>query len=180
MTKMQKILLTASLTGALALPLAALAQQSGPSGGAAAVIPMPMEPVAAPEFLAAPSAGAVAATELTGADVYVAEGAPAETPVATIRKDWETAGAVSDLMINSEGRVEAVLIDVGGFLGLGEKTVALPISALDVVRDGDSDDWIVIFPGGRQMLDAAPHFEREKQRADARPLGAPAVTAEEG
>ena len=35
-------------------------------------------------------------------------------------------GGVDDILIDKEGRVTAVIIGVGGFLGMGEKDVAVP------------------------------------------------------
>ena len=38
-------------------------------------------------------------------------------------------GGVDDILIDKEGRVTAVIIGVGGFLGMGEKDVAVPFSS---------------------------------------------------
>jgi sporulation protein YlmC with PRC-barrel domain len=39
-------------------------------------------------------------------------------------------GDLDDVLIDKEGRVTATIIGVGGFLGMGEKDVAIPFSAL--------------------------------------------------
>jgi sporulation protein YlmC with PRC-barrel domain len=39
-------------------------------------------------------------------------------------------GSVKDLIINDNGRVAAAVVDVGTFLGMGGKYVAVPLSAL--------------------------------------------------
>jgi hypothetical protein len=39
-------------------------------------------------------------------------------------------GDVDDVLIDKEGRVTAVIIGVGGFLGMGEKDVAVPFSSV--------------------------------------------------
>jgi sporulation protein YlmC with PRC-barrel domain len=39
-------------------------------------------------------------------------------------------GDVDDVLIDKEGHVTAMIIGVGGFLGMGEKDVAIPFSAL--------------------------------------------------
>jgi sporulation protein YlmC with PRC-barrel domain len=39
-------------------------------------------------------------------------------------------GDVDDMLIDKEGHVTAMIIGVGGFLGMGEKDVAIPFSAL--------------------------------------------------
>jgi sporulation protein YlmC with PRC-barrel domain len=47
----------------------------------------------------------------------------------------ENIGSVSDLVIDNDGRVKAVVISVGGFLGIGDKHVAVPWSQLQVRAD---------------------------------------------
>jgi sporulation protein YlmC with PRC-barrel domain len=44
-------------------------------------------------------------------------------------------GSVSDIVLDRDGRVAAVVLDVGGFLGLGSKTVAVHLS--DIKTDHD-------------------------------------------
>ncbi len=42
-------------------------------------------------------------------------------------------GDVVDVLIDKSGKVEAVIVGVGGFLGIGEKNVALDMSAFQIV-----------------------------------------------
>jgi hypothetical protein len=42
----------------------------------------------------------------------------------------ERIGDISEVLVNSRGEVEAVVIGVGGFLGIGERSVAVPYDAL--------------------------------------------------
>ena len=37
-------------------------------------------------------------------------------------------GKVSDIVLNKDGKVDAVVVDVGSFLGMGGKYVAIPLS----------------------------------------------------
>jgi ribosomal 30S subunit maturation factor RimM len=53
-------------------------------------------------------------------------------------------GSVSHL--HGSGPSAVVVIDVGGFLGIGAKPVAVPMTSLDFMRDGDGNvhavtDW---------------------------------------
>ena len=52
--------------------------------------------------------------------------------------DKKSIGDINDVLIGNDGRVTAVVVGVGGFLGVGEKNVALPFQALDVERKADS------------------------------------------
>lgn len=50
----------------------------------------------------------------------------------------EDVGSVNDLIIDEDGQIVAIVIGVGGFLGMGEKDVAIGWD--DVTRSNDSDD----------------------------------------
>ncbi len=44
----------------------------------------------------------------------------------------ENLGTINDMIIGADGQVKAVVIGVGGFLGIGEKNVAVAFDALDI------------------------------------------------
>lgn len=56
-----------------------------------------------------------------------------------IGADNESIGEVEDLLLDRQGRVVGVAVGVGGFLGIGEKDVAIPADALDFVLVGDPE-----------------------------------------
>lgn len=56
----------------------------------------------------------------------------------------EDVGEVGDVLIGGDGQVQAVIIDVGGFLGLGEKPVAVSLENLMIARAEGAFDWSVI------------------------------------
>ncbi|MCZ0961026.1 PRC-barrel domain-containing protein [Paracoccus benzoatiresistens] len=73
---------------------------------------------------------------------------------------WDSIGEIDDLVISETGEVKAVLVDIGGFLGLGEKTVSVSMDQLRVIRDGDSeDDYFIVFMADRAALESAPEFD---------------------
>jgi sporulation protein YlmC with PRC-barrel domain len=49
----------------------------------------------------------------------------------------EHVGEISDIILTDDGQVEQVIVDVGGFLGLGEKPVAVSFDEIDISRDQD-------------------------------------------
>ncbi|WMS43339.1 PRC-barrel domain-containing protein [Acuticoccus sp. MNP-M23] len=72
--------------------------------------------------------------------------------------DAEKIGDINDLMLAGDGSVEAVVIGVGGFLGLGEKDVAVPLDTLDIALvDGD---YRITIPATERDLFDAPSFAR--------------------
>jgi sporulation protein YlmC with PRC-barrel domain len=77
------------------------------------------------------------ATELVGRDVLDVEGAK--------------VGKVSDTVVDQDHRVEAVVVEVGGFLGIGAKPVQLDASNLqadggDTIRVGLSQTQLEELP----------------------------------
>lgn len=68
----------------------------------------------------------------------------------------ENVGDINDLIIGLDGTVEGVVIGVGGFLGLGEKDVAVEMAALDVV-DMEGSTRIVT-SASKADLEAAQEF----------------------
>jgi sporulation protein YlmC with PRC-barrel domain len=64
-----------------------------------------------------------------------------------IGADDAKIGDVSDVLFDKQGRVDALIVGVGGFLGIGQKDVALPISSFQVVaansgRNATSSDQL--------------------------------------
>jgi hypothetical protein len=52
--------------------------------------------------------------------------------------DNASIGTVNDVLIGNDSQVRAAVIGVGGFLGVGEKNVAVPLDALNISRKPDS------------------------------------------
>lgn len=70
----------------------------------------------------------------------------------------ETVGSINDLVIEHDGNVTAAVIGVGGFLGIGQKNVAVPFKALELSRDGDNNDKIAM-AFTKDQLKQAPDFK---------------------
>ena len=47
----------------------------------------------------------------------------------------ESIGDISDLIVDRDGKIEAVVIGVGGFLGMGEHSVAVPFEQIKFVNE---------------------------------------------
>lgn len=71
----------------------------------------------------------------------------------------ETVGDINDLIIKLDGTVEGVVIGVGGFLGLGEKDVAVQMDALSLSTDSEFGTIRLMLSATREELDAAPEFK---------------------
>jgi sporulation protein YlmC with PRC-barrel domain len=105
----------------------------------------------------------VRASDFIGKRVYVTEADTtglSDTALAQANADWEDAGEISDIIISMAGDNEAVLVDFGGFLGIGEKTVAVSMASLTMVPDSASpDDYFLVFQGNKAALESAPVFD---------------------
>jgi hypothetical protein len=69
----------------------------------------------------------------------------------------EKIGSISDLIVASDGTIAAAVVGVGGFLGMGEKEVAVPFSSIEVVRNGN--DLRFVINATKEALKAAPSYE---------------------
>ena len=92
------------------------------------------------------------------ADGYLATKLIGETVYNGTGDDAENIGDVNDLVIDADGNVQAVVVGVGGFLGLGEKNVALEFDAIEWAEK-DGDRWIVV-NSTADALKALPDFDR--------------------
>jgi hypothetical protein len=72
--------------------------------------------------------------------------------------DAEQLGTINDLILTETGEVAAVVIGVGGFLGLGEKQVAVDYAALTKVVASDNTERFVL-ETTVENLTAAPDFQ---------------------
>ncbi|MDW5318477.1 PRC-barrel domain-containing protein [Rhizobium sp. PL01] len=74
-------------------------------------------------------------------------------------KEWDDIGEVNEVILSRQGEVKAVVLGVGGFLGIGEKDVAIPMKDIKFVKDGDdADDYFLVVNANKQMLTDAPAY----------------------
>lgn len=70
----------------------------------------------------------------------------------------ENVGSVSDLVLDRKGQVVAIVVGVGGFLGMGERDVAIGWD--DVTRSGTPDEMELRIDVTREGLRAAPEYKK--------------------
>jgi fructose-specific component phosphotransferase system IIB-like protein len=164
---MNRLLVSTALALALGVSTGALAQTStAPAPAAAAVVTQQQ-------------AGEYLAEDVIGATVRNAQN--------------ENIGSVTDLVIDSGGQVKAAIVSVGGFLGIGDKHVAVPWTEmrLTAARSGTatgtggaasgaaeaSRDPAVMVNMTKDQLKQAPEFktmsqqQREMDRSRTVPSG---------
>ena len=104
--------------------------------------------------------------------------APAEAKFSTVAKDEmfssklkglnvynqkdEKVGEITDLAIGKGDQVQAMILSVGGFLGVGEHYVAVSPSSVRVSYNKDKDSWTARMNTTKDALKAAPEFKYPK------------------
>ncbi|MBX9841710.1 MAG: PRC-barrel domain-containing protein [Xanthobacteraceae bacterium] len=139
---LKKLMLTTALTG-LAIG-AAVAEGTppapdSPSPPAAQSSPPAMPPAKSPEMTSpAPSSSTAERSGVTAprfvnsqrSDQFLAS---KFRGIDVVGNDNEKIGDVSDILFDKDGNIQAYVIGVGGFLGIGAKDVALAPAAFQVV-----------------------------------------------
>lgn len=127
-------------TGLLAASLSIAVAQSAPD-------PAPADPTAPSPGMFVPATALALrwnASDLDDANVYNGQS--------------EKIGEVEDLLIDNDGRVSAVIISVGGFLGLGEKDVAISFKSFRIARERGDDDIRLVLDVAKSALQSAPEY----------------------
>jgi PRC-barrel domain len=75
----------------------------------------------------------------------------------------EKIGDVTDLIMGHDGTISTAVIAVGGFLGMGEKEVAVPFNSLHVTKKDGS--WYLVMHTTKEALSNAPKFAYAGERA---------------
>jgi sporulation protein YlmC with PRC-barrel domain len=72
-------------------------------------------------------------------------------------------GGIDDVLIDKEGRVTALIIGVGGFLGMGEKNVAIPFSDIRA-SEKNNNKWYLVLNTTKDALKTAPGYTYDKTK----------------
>ncbi len=150
---MLKTLMISTAVSALMVS-GAFAQANPPAHPPAATT----SPAASPKFVAKQSADQWTFSKFKGTDV--------------LGPDNAHIGDVVDMLFDKSGKIDAVVVGVGGFLGIGEKNVALDMSAFQFVpastgsnnasASNDPNDIKLKVSWTKDQLKQAPDFQYYK------------------
>jgi sporulation protein YlmC with PRC-barrel domain len=73
----------------------------------------------------------------------------------------EKLGTIREVLIGPDGGTAALIVNVGQFLGIGDKDIAVPFSALQLEQRDKSRR--IIIDARKEALQVAPSIERRKQ-----------------
>lgn len=115
-----------------------------------------------PKFVSTQASGQILGSDLIGADV--------------VTSNDEKLGSISDVLVDSEGQVMAAVIDVGGFLGIGAKPVAVSFDSLTMAPT--EDDQKIVVAMTKEELNQAPEFKTLEDERAASNAATPAAPAQ--
>jgi len=120
---------------------------------------------------------AILATPVLAEEAKTTGTAPAEAKFQTVSKDEmfssklkglnvynqkdESVGEITDLAIRNS-QIDALILSVGGFLGVGEHYVAVSPSSVSIRHDAKNDKWVASMNTTKEALKAAPEFKYPK------------------
>jgi sporulation protein YlmC with PRC-barrel domain len=102
------------------------------------------------------------ASEFIGKRVYAVEAAIDADAYEGVQTDWQDIGEINDVILSRSGEIDAVLVDIGGFLGMGERQVAVDMGAIRFVADSatpdDESDYFLVMNANRAAFEEAPEY----------------------
>lgn len=84
-------------------------------------------------------------------------------------------GEITDVLVDREGNATALIVGVGGFLGIGEKEVVVPFKAVQVTTKNDNK-WYLVMNSTKEALKSAKGFKYDRDAMAWVPEDAPATT----
>lgn len=131
------------------------------TGAIAQTTPTTTAPMQAP-------AAATDAPMVVHADGMLASNLIGETVYNGAGDNAENIGEINDIVLSNDGQIEAVIIGVGGFLGIGQKDVAIEYSLIEWA-ERDNDRYVVV-----ETTEDALRAQEEFDRAAYEPMPADA------
>lgn len=83
---------------------------------------------------------------------------------AVFNAEGEQVGKVDDIVFDDQGRLVGVVVNVGGFFGIGGKPVAIAAENAALVGDEETQRQVVQVNMTRQDLEQAPEFKTKEQQ----------------
>ena len=156
--------------GAAMAPAAGTASTPAPAADASATAPTPDANATASGSADTANSSMAAANEsgasgdfptTVGPDQYLTQNVVGQTVYSGAGQDAEKIGDINDLVLASSGQVAAGVVGVGGFLGIGEKDVAVPFDQFQMSREQDNKVRVAL-SATKDQLKQAPDFSSDR------------------
>jgi PRC-barrel domain len=148
----RKLFFATAIATIFALPV--LSQTTPPAPLQTTPTPMPLQP--STPSVAAPAP--VADMFYSGSWMPTHWHASEAMGQAVYNRANERVGEVEELLIDGEGRIIAAVVGVGGFLGMGERKVAVTYRSFQMVREDKAKAKLVV-DVTKATLMAAPEYK---------------------
>jgi len=179
---LKKLMVTTAITGLMLGVAAAEGTPPAPSPStppaateSAPPAKSPAMTAPAPAATAAPSSSSAKFVNSQRSDQFLASKFKGTNVIGS---DEQKIGDVSDILFDKDGKIEAYVVGVGGFLGIGAKDVALAPSAFQLVagdKSKNESDKLKISMTKDELKQAA-NFEPYKAPSSTTGMGGPAGT----
>jgi sporulation protein YlmC with PRC-barrel domain len=84
-------------------------------------------------------------------------------------------GEIMDVLVDRNGKITALIVGVGGFLGMGEKDVAVPFNSVRTTTK-DNNKWYLVMNSTKDALKSAKGFKYDRNAMTWMPEDTPATT----
>src|SRR6202045_3474886 len=84
-------------------------------------------------------------------------------------------GEIMDVLVDRDGKIAVLIVSVGGFLGMGEKDVAVPFNAVQF-KTKDNNKWYPVMNTTKDALKNAPGYKYDRTAMTWMPENAAATT----
>ncbi|CUH10296.1 PRC-barrel domain protein [Jannaschia seosinensis] len=111
-------------------------------------------------FVTGVETSALPASSLIGNQLYLSEAAVDRR--GGFSDNWDEAGEIVDVILGNNGDIDILVVEFGGFLGLGEQTVGVDMNRVDVVPNPDDPRQIyLVVESPREIAEIAPNFDAD-------------------
>ena len=106
----------------------------------------------------------ISASQIEDGAVYRLEVTPDDTvwtsggSYSTVDADWSKIGEISEVLLDQNGHMIAVLAEIGGFLGIGDRDVILPLESVRFVK-GEDKTYNYVTNLTEQELESLPEVD---------------------
>lgn len=84
------------------------------------------------------------------------------TSVEDAPDHWRMVGEIEDALINQDGQITAMIVDAGGFLGMGEDSKRIDVRNVNFVEDSDDEgEYFVVFRGDRATFEEQQDYDQQ-------------------
>ncbi|MGV1761302.1 PRC-barrel domain-containing protein [Rhizobium sp. P44RR-XXIV] len=157
----------------------AFAQSQQPSTGGGDAPLTQTAPAATKPDAAAPQTKAQAPAAMTGTEqagnltAQSADQISAKTYMgqSVYNGQNESIGSINDLILQKQGGVVAAVVGVGGFLGMGQKNVAVPFDKISATQNPQDGTIKLTTTETAESLKAAPEFKTLAMQASDKAAG---------